>query len=179
MKDYIKNMLKTQFTIQLLMLGIVFMIASLFAFKEVLTYVAFICFFTTFDVCGYGNMIELPSANGTIRWEDQTILTPYRIMQNMFMIIIFIAVYFYTNWICLLACILGWWMGGCDLLYYVLLKKGVREQDYYWMKGWSVWIVITYVKRMFLIDKYISRTEFIIVCSLGLIIGGVISYVGL
>ena len=172
MKDYIKNMLKTQLTIQLLMLGIVFMVASIFAWKDVLTYVAFICFFTTFDVCGYGNMIEL-----TEKYEDQTILTPYRIMQNMFMAIIFIAVYFYTNWICLLACILGWWMGGCDLLYYILLKKGVREQDHYWMRNWSVWLVLTPVKNLFLIDKYIGKKEFVFVTILGLVIGLVISFI--
>jgi hypothetical protein len=177
MKDYIKNMLKTQFTIQLLMLGIVFMIASLFAFKEVLTYVAFICFFTTFDVCGYGNMIEPSSDNGTIRWEDQTILTPYRIMQNMFMVMIFIAVYFYTNWICLLACILGWWYGGCDLLYYILLKRGVREQDHYWMRNWSVWLVLTPIKKFLCIEEYIGRKEFIFVTILGLVTGFLISLV--
>jgi hypothetical protein len=174
MKDYIKNMLKTQYTIQMLIAGIVFMIGSIFVFREVFTYVAFICFFTTFDVCGYGNMIEL-----TERYEDQTILTPYRIMQNMFMVIIFIAVYFYTNWVCLLACVMGWWMGGCDLLYYILLKGGVREQDYYWMKGWSVWIVITYVKRILLADEYIGKVEFITVCSIGLILGFAINFIRL
>ena len=172
MKDYIKNMLKTQYTIQVLIVGILFMVASIFVFREIFTYVAFICFFTVFDVCGYGNMIEL-----TGRYEDQTILTPYRIMQNMFMVIIFIAVYHYVGLKCLVACFTGWWCGGCDLLYYVLLKIKVREQDHYWMKGWSVWIVITYVKRILLADEYIGKVEFITVCSIGLILGGLINYV--
>jgi hypothetical protein len=179
MKDYIKQMLKNQYTIHVLIAGIIFMLVSIFACREIFTYLAFICFFTVFDVAGYGNMIAMPSANGDERWFDQTILVPYRIMQNMFMVIIFMVVYFYTNWICLLACILGWWMGGCDLLYYILLRIEIREEDYYWMKGWSVWIVITYVKRLFLVDEYISRTEFIIVCTLGLIIGGAINFVNL
>ena len=178
MKDYIKNMLKTQFTIQLLMLGIVFMIASIFECREVFTYLAFVCFFTVFDVVGFGNMIAIPSWAGVIdRGEDQTILTPYRIMQNMFMIIIFIAVYFYTNWICLFACVLGGWMGGCDILYYVLLKIKVREQDHYWMRNWSVWLVLTPIKKFFCINEYIGRKEFQLVCTIGLVTGFLISLV--
>ena len=115
---------------------------------------------------GYGIMIGL-----TEKYEDQTIVTPYRIMQNMFMVITFITVYFYAGWVCLLACLTGWWMGGCDLLYYVLLEKGVREQDHYWMKGWSVWLPITWVRRLLLADEYIGKVEFITICSIGLVLG--------
>ena len=171
MIDYFKNLIKTQFTIHFFVAGIVCMIVSIFYEREIFTYMTFISFFTVFDVVGYGNMIHL-----TQSWDDEKIVVPYRIMQNFFMIMIFIVVYFYTGWICLLACVLGWWMGGCDLLYYITLRNKLPDEDYWWMKGWSVWIIITWIKKLLLIDEYISRTEFAVVCSIGLAIGGVVVY---
>ena len=175
--NYYKNLIKTQFTFHTFMIGMICMIASIFTHREILTYLTFICFFSVFDVVGYGNMIQIPSANGNVRWEDNTILVPYRIMQNMFMVITFITVYFYAGWVCLLACFTGWWMGGCDLLYYILLRIGMGDEDYYWMKGWSVWLPITWFRRLFLADEYISKIEFITISSIGLILGGVINFV--
>jgi hypothetical protein len=175
--DYYKNLFKTQFTGLAFVIGIIAMIISIFTYREILTYIAFINLFAVFDVVGYGNMIAMPSAEGVERWYDETILVPYRIMQNMFMVLAFIAVYFYTGWICLFACFVGWWMGGCDLLYYILLRIKMREEDYYWMKGWSVWLPITLLRRLLLANEYISRIEFISICSIGLILGGVINFV--
>jgi len=173
MNNY-KIFFKTQLTGVTFIIGIIAMVISIFTYREILTYITFICLFTVFDVVGYGNMIEL-----TGRFEDNTILTPYRIMQNMFMVITFIAVYFYTDWQCLIACIIGWWCGGCDLLYYILLRGKVSEQDYYWMKGWSVWLPITLMRRLLLADEYIGRVEFIIICSVGLVLGSIINFVKL
>jgi hypothetical protein len=98
-------------------------------------------------------------------------------MQSMFHVVIFAAIYFYTGWLCLLACFVGWWCGGCDVLFYIVLKEKFQDYDYYWMKSWSVWLVITPIKKFFYLDEYIGRTEFIIVCSLGLIAGGVMSWI--
>jgi hypothetical protein len=169
-----KDFFKTQFTGLAFVLGIICIALSFFMQKELFTYVAFILLFTVFDVVGYGNMIELIE-----RYEDNTIKIPYRIMQNMFMVITFITVYFYTGWQCLIACIIGWWCGGCDLLYYILLRGKVSEQDYYWMKGWSVWLPITLMRRLLLADEYIGRVEFIIICSVGLVLGSIINFVKL
>jgi len=134
MKDFLKDMFKTQYTFHIIILGVIFIVVSLFYEKEIFTYFAFMCLFTGFDCAGFGNQI-----NRTKRWDDKTILIPYRIMQSMFHVIIFIAIYLYTGWICLLACFVGWWCGGCDLLFYIVLKEGFVDYDYDWMSGWSVY----------------------------------------
>jgi hypothetical protein len=167
---YTKNLIKTQFTIHMFLLCILTLIASFFVMKEFFTYVTFILLFNTFDVIGYGNMINVRQD-----WENDGIIKPYRIMQTLFQIVTLIVVYYYAGTICLIACILGWWMGGCDLLYYIVLKEKFQEYDYWWMKGWSVWLVLTPVKKLIFKTEYIGRVEFIIICSIGLIAGGVIS----
>lgn len=175
--NHYKNLFKTQFTGFAFIIGIIAMIISIFMHREILTYVSFILLFAVFDVVGYGNMIALPSASGNVRWNDNTILVPYRIMQNFFMVLAFIVVYFHAGWLSLLSCVFGWWCGSCDLLYYILLRIKMREEDYYWMKGWSVWLPITLMRRLLLADEYISRAEFQIICSIGLILGGAINFV--
>jgi len=175
--NYYKNLFKTQYTGLAFVLGLACIILSSFQWsvfsfqKSIFVYASFILLFAVFDTVGYGNMIHL-----TARWNDETIVTPYRIMQNMFMVVTFALIYLYAGWCCLVGCVLGWWCGGCDLLFYILLRVGLAKEDYYWMKGWSVWLVITWFKRMFLIDEYIGRTEFVVVCTIGLILGGVISW---
>ena len=81
---YYKEMFNTQYTFQIIILGTIFMIASIFTLKELFTYLAFMCLFTGFDCVGFGNQI-----NRTQRWDDETVLKPYRIMQSMFHVIIF------------------------------------------------------------------------------------------
>jgi len=165
MNDYLKDIFKTQFTFQVVVLGTIFMIVSIFTLKEFFIYLSFMFLFTGFDCVGYGNQI-----NRTQRWNDETVLKPYRIMQSMFHVIIFIAIWLYAGWICLLASFLGWWMGGCDFLFYIVLKERLQKDDYFWMKGWSVWLVLTPIKRLIFKTEYIGRIEFTIICSLGLIL---------
>jgi hypothetical protein len=172
MTDYLKNVLRTQYTIHIIILGIMFIAVSIFTHKEFFTYLSFICLFTGFDCIGFGNQI-----NRAQQWNNLDVLVPYRVMQNMFMFMTFFAVCFYTGWLCLLACIIGWWCGGCDVLFYIVLKEKFQDYDYYWMKGWSVWLIVTPIKKFFYLDEYVGRIEFIIICSLGLIAGGLISWI--
>jgi hypothetical protein len=117
-----KDFFKTQFTGLAFVLGLICIILSFFFYKELFTYLAFILMFTVFDVVGYGNMI-----NRTQRWEDNTILIPYRIMQNMFMVIAFCTVYYFAGLKCLVSCFTGWWCGGCDLLYYIVSLFNIKS----------------------------------------------------
>ena len=170
--NYWSNIIKTQYTFQVFLLGAVSIVVSVFTGRELFTYIAFVVLFTVFDVAGYGNMVHL-----TERWYDEKIIIPYRIMQNMFMVLSFILIFVYAGWLCLLACIAAWWLGGCDLLYYLVLKVEMKHEDYYWMKGWSVWLIITLFRKFFSIDTKISRGEFIAVGILGLAAGMVFTLV--
>ena len=172
MNNHLKNLFTKQYTGYVFILALVCLGLSFFYYKNVFTYATFIFLFTVFDVVGYGNMIGIYG-----RWDDQTIIAPYRIMQNMFMVMTFIVVYFYAGLWSLLACMFGWWSGGCDLLYYLTLREPMKDEDYFWMRSWSIWLLLTPIKKMFGIEEYISKAEFILICSFGLIAGGVLSWV--
>lgn len=131
---YFKNIFKTQFTIHALIIGVAFLILTAVSNQDIYTFVSFILLFTVFDVFGWGNVIHLNQ-----RWNDESITKPYRVMQNSFMIVSFILIYVYSGWVALLACFTGWWFGGCDVLYYVFLRIDMTDDDYYWMRGWSIW----------------------------------------
>ena len=192
MITYYKEVLKTQYTFHIIALGALFAIASIFTLKEVFTYFAFICLFTGFDCIGFGNQI-----NRTAQWNNLDILAPYRVMQTMFHVILMTLVYIYAGWIVFFACLFGWWIGGCDLLFYIVLREKLKECDYWWMKGWSIWLIITPIKKLLshkdydfkegdsnwsswksifpkklaLRDEYIGQIEFIAICSAGLFLG--------
>jgi len=133
--SYFKNILKTQYTIHALIIGIVFFILTAVYNQDIFTFISFILLFTVYDVFGWGNAVHLKQ-----RWNDESITKPYRVMQNSFMVVSFILIFLHSGWLGLLACFTGWWFGGCDVLYYVFLRIDMSDDDYYWMRGWSIWL---------------------------------------
>ena len=133
--NYFKNIFKTQYSIHALAIGIVFFILTGIYNQDIYTFVSFILLFTAFDAFGWGNAVHLKQ-----RWSDESITKPYRVMQNSFMVVSFILIYLHSGSLALLACFIGWWFGGCDVLYYIFLRIDMADDDYYWMRGWSIWM---------------------------------------
>ena len=82
--------------------------------SPLLATVSAIILFTSFDVFGYYRM-------GTT--SNKEIVPYYRVMQTIFQHIITAFLWFLFGWQFALIYNIFWWFGGCDILYYVILKQ--------------------------------------------------------
>lgn len=63
----------------------------------------------------------------------------YRSMQTMFQWLMLIPIYLLFGYWSVLGCLIVWWFGFDDLLYYFLLKIPVKIEDRYeWLESWTV-----------------------------------------
>lgn len=66
----------------------------------------------------------------------------YRSMQTMFQWLMFIPVYLVWGHWSVLGCVIVWWFGFDDLLYYILLKIPAKLEDRYeWLESWTVHLI--------------------------------------
>jgi len=113
------------------------------------TFCSWLLLFALFDSVGYGLAIynnslwylESIIIGGSIRNVTLEIfLYPYRIMQNFFMwytVLQFVFVNYHIS----IACIISWWFGMADLLYYSMLRIPI-DGKLPWMDNWSVhWVM--------------------------------------
>lgn len=165
MKEYYKAIWKEQFTLQALIIAVIMLFIPLFnnpALTNISGMMFFILIFTVFDVMGYGNVFDLIPTNK----EKKEVLYAYRFLQNTFMIILLAFIYYHFSYIAVIAGIIAWWLTFCDYLYYILLFKKLDDYgDYFWLKGWSIFMVYK------LFGWKVSRTWFIIFAYLGLMVG--------
>ena len=62
-----------------------------------------------------------------------------RSMQTVIQWILFIPVYLIWGYWSVLGCLIVWWFGFDDLLYYILLKIPAKLKDRYeWLESWTV-----------------------------------------
>lgn len=123
--------------------------------------ISFIILFTAFDVVGWGLAIHRQN-----RVNDLTIRIPYRIMQNTFMYLFWLYIWSVFGFWTMIAALIPWWFGACDVLFYLILNEPLFNVHYDWMEGWSVhWAI----KK--LAPTYECRLKYFILLSvIGLII---------
>lgn len=155
-----------------LIILIVLNVISYFYFKNFLNLFLFynwILANAIFDSVGYGLVIyknemwflkKLVYTNREVDFDIKIILTPYRIMQFSFFFLSLAFVLMFDLRTALF-CIVVWWFGFLDYLYYIILNVEIDEY-LQWMENWSVhWVfkkVFDYEcnKDSFVICAYIS-----------------------
>jgi len=134
-----------------------------------------------FDASGYGLIVyknelwflkKLVYTNREVDFNLKMFVIPYRIMQFLFFFLSLVIVLLFDFRV-MLYCIIVWWFGFLDYLYYIILKVPIDEY-LCWMENWSVHWVFKKVfgyecnKDSFVICAYISfvaLTVFILLYS--------------
>jgi len=121
---------------------------------------------TLFDVVGYGLVIyknemwflkKLVYTNRETDFDIKIILTPYRVMQFSFFFLSLGFVLMFDIRV-MIYCIVVWWFGFLDYLYYIVLRATIDEY-LSWMENWSVhWLI----KRIF---GYECNKDSFIICA--------------
>ena len=96
--------------------------------------------FTSFDVVGYDSVALSP---------DRMNLVRYRVIQTCFQWTVFVLVGLITDWN-LWTCvgyILIWWMGVCDVLFYVLIGK-LGQMLTYENMPWLWWTPLGIINKL-------------------------------
>lgn len=123
-------------------LSLVFWILSLYVHKDFFS-PAMVLFFTTFDLLVFNNFVKASSD-----------YLPYRFAQGGVQVIImwllFVTVGFYGT----LSFFVFWWLGGCDVLYYLL---GRFEFDEQWF--WVSWTPLGAYHSLVRQEPYLSRAQ--------------------
>jgi len=66
----------------------------------------------------------------------------YRTMQTMFQWILLIPVYLIFGYWSALGCLVVWWFGFDDLLYYIINKESIKEtKRFEWLESWTVHLI--------------------------------------
>lgn len=139
---------------------------------SLLSGLSFAYVFTVFDTIGWGEAIHQQH-----RYNDKTIVIPYRFMQNIFMYFGYICLWLIFGWKSAATAATIWWFGGCDLLYYFFLPYPLmdtvdgKKYEYDWMKNWSVHLLL----KLLIPGYFCSRCMFITWACLSIIPIGVIN----
>jgi hypothetical protein len=105
--------------------------------------------FSAFDAIGYESVAHSPKREDLIR---------YRIGQSTIQWLVFILLGLLTHWN---VWVLGgyvylWWMGVCDVLFYIMLKKE-EELFFYADMSWLWWTPLGFMNK--LLDRSTSGRE--------------------
>jgi len=113
------------------------------------SFCSWLILFAIFDSVGYGLgvwtnklwFLEAIIVEGRIiKTTLEIFLYPYRILQNFFMWYT-MSQFVFINYHISIACLISWWFGVADLLYYSILKVAI-DKDLPWMDNWSVfWLL--------------------------------------
>jgi hypothetical protein len=72
----------------------------------------------------------------------KTAKAAYRTMQTMFQWILLIPVYLIFGYWSALGCLVVWWFGFDDLLYYIINKESIKEtKRFEWLESWTVHLI--------------------------------------
>jgi len=128
---------------------------------SILIYILAILLFTIFDIVGYYFILTKRETKEPLKAD----LFLYRFLQVSFQVVI-CAVLFLIDYKIMLAFMISWWFGLCDLLYYWLCLRWVTFENMFWL-WWTPYGFILW-KLHYNIDY-----KYLIVFSLLSLIGGI------
>ena len=125
----------------------------LWGFPPAVALTAALVLFTSFDIVGYNSVALIV---------DRMSLVRYRVIQTCFQWTLFLTLALITEWNlwATTGYILLWWMGVCDVLFYILVGK-LRDMLIYEDMPWLWWTPIGIINR-FLGRQTSGNTVFII-----------------
>jgi hypothetical protein len=131
----------------------------LWGFSPAVTLAASLLLFTSFDIVGYNSVALSPNRMNLVR---------YRVIQTCFQWTLFLTVALITEWNlwATTGYVLLWWMGVCDVLFYILVGK-LRDMLIYEDMPWLWWTPIG------IINKFLGRQtsgEMVFIISLWTVI---------
>lgn len=128
---------------------------------EIVYYITAILVFTIFDIVGYYYILTKKETKEPLKAD----LYFYRFLQVSFQAVI-CAVLFLIDYKIMLAFLISWWFGLCDLLYYWLRGYWIKSTNMFWL-WWTPYGMI-----LGLLKKKIDY-RYLIVFSLLSLIGGI------
>jgi len=127
---------------------------------------AFILILNYFDLIGFWILLQ----SGKLEEINNLAMGAYRILQMMFMIsmLLFVEVNFSIRYMS--ACLILWWFGCQDLMFYFVQHLyGIPDT-----LSWMSWTPMGIINKSFKID-YITGTEFVIQGIIGCVISLIIA----
>jgi len=149
-------------TLEILAVSIIGMVSSYFYALPILMFFSSLFLFGCYDVLGF--YFLLTREGGIPSDPKSRTNAAYRIIQTLFQIQLGVLLYFLGGLYVSLAFVLGWWVGGADLIYYLCTWQK------YWTWGpvyWTWWTPWGLLKRIF--GKYLSPEEFTLQAILGVL----------
>jgi len=161
----------SQYTYQAIIVGTVLVVVDLLWYHTgLIGWLVYGLLWTTFDVFGWHNIIRkyddivvCSSRDHYTVWLKTSMLA-YRSIQTMTQYLFLIPVAMHWGWGPVAACMITWWFGGYDLLYYGIARARI-EDHLPWVEGWSVHIIFNWI---------VTRNKFIVLAVIGYVIGGVV-----
>jgi hypothetical protein len=131
--EIIQTLLRRDRILWWLLIGIIeFVIGAAFASHVAVVFGALVLF-TVFDCYGFEYLTHDYRTYGL---EYEIKKAAYRIIQNMFFVLLILLIWLVDEWHAAVMFVFMWWLGFCDFLFYDFLKKMDeldKQEDMFWL----------------------------------------------